>query len=565
MKFSAKPAEGKEGSCAFLASNKSRYIIRQIMRLSLITAILVSSTFQILFASETKAQAAAELELTMELRNESVLSAIKKIEQQTDFRFIFRNSDIRELKTPDLPLEKRSLEEMLNIILKANGLSFKEVNHKILISKATPLVLTGELADVKISGIVMDDEGLPLPGVTIMIKGNRDLSSATDLNGHFNITISSNDEQVLVFSYIGFKTQEVAVGSLSSLKVTMVAAPGSLKEVVVLGYSEQKKESITGSVATVSGAELRQSPSANISNSLVGRLPGLVAFQGSGQPGRDDSRLLIRGMSTSRNNSPLIVIDGIPQEAVNSTGSTVNRDGSPVNAVLPHIDPADIESISILKDAGTSAVYGARAANGVILITTRRGEKGLVSLNYNVNTGWQRPTKLADVVGSYEYATLMNELYNNENNFNPAQGRGYNESQLEEIRTGSNPDKYANTDWYDVLMKPSAFQQRHNLSLNGGNDKARYFVSAGYLDQNGLFSSSGYKQYSLRSNLDAEISKNLKVSLNINGRKEKTVDQIAGSSVVSFYRSISPLYPSQFSNGNYNYISIPSGFSSNCL
>lgn len=553
MKFSAKPAEGSKIYLGFPISNKSRNIIRQIMRLSLITAILISSTFQVLFASATKAQGAAEVQLTMELKNESILSAIKKIEQQTSFRFIYRNSDIKDVPRVNLGLEKRSLAETLSLILKSSGLSYTEINQKILISKDVPVGTVVEPADVRITGIVLDDEGLPLPGVTIMVKGDRGSSAATDLNGHFNISIPSDGNQVLVFSYVGFKTQEVAVGTSASLKVTMSAAPGSLKEVVVLGYSEQKKESITGSVATVSGAELRQSPGANVSNSLVGRLPGLIAFQGSGQPGRDDSRLLIRGISTFNNASPLIVIDGIPQEAVDSRGSS-----STVQANLAHIDPADIESISILKDAGTSSVYGARAANGVVLITTRRGERGVPSLNYTFNGGWQKPTTLAKAVNSYQYATLLNEVYKNENNFLPPT-RGYTDAQLEEIRTGSNPDKYGTTNWYDALMKPSSFQQRHNISVNGGGEKSRYFVSTGYLDQGGVYGSSGYKQYSLRANLDAEVSKNLKFSLNLNGRKEKTEDVLPGANPVNAYRSISPLYVSQFSNGTYNYVAVPSG------
>lgn len=552
MKFSAKPAEGSESYFCFSASSNSRYIIRQIMRLSLITAILTTVTFQILFASNIKAQGAAQVQVTIELKNEPVLSAIRKIEQQTNFRFIYRNSDIKDVKNLNIPLDTRSVKATLNLILRTNGLTFSEVNNKILISKTESDVIRAEPADVRVMGVVLDDEGKPLPGVTIMIKGDRSSSAASDLNGHFNITIPSDGNQVLVFSYIGFKTQEIAVGSLTSLKVTMTPAPGSLQEVVVLGYSEQKKGNITGSVATVSGAELRQSASANVSNSLVGRLPGLIAFQGSGQPGRDDSRLLIRGISTFNDASPLIVIDGIPQESVNTQGVGVN-------AILAHLDPSDIENISILKDAGTAAVYGARGANGIILITTRRGEKGTPSLNYTFNGGWQKPTMLAKAVDAYQNATLLNEMYKNENNFLPSANRGYTDAQLEEIRTGSNPDKYGNTNWYDALMKPSSFQQRHNISVNGGGEKSRYFVSGGYLDQKGVYTSSGFKQYSLRTNLDADISKNLKFSLNLNGRKEKTDDVLPGANPVNAYRSISPLYVSQFSNGTYNYIAIPSG------
>jgi len=556
MIFSAQKAEGRHGYYPFhgAAFNK-RYLIRQVMRISLVIAILSITSMQFIFASNVKAQSISNVHISVQLNQESFLSVIDKIEKNTPFRFLYRNEEVKELNALTLTYKDRTVEEVLQLLLSNTSFSFKQVDQNILITKRkeiSPAIL-GKHIPIRLGGQVVDEEGIPLGGVTVMLKGSNKYSTATDENGHFSLEIPDQNSRYLVFTHLGFTTKEVFYDKEVSQKIVLNYASGNLMEVVVLGYTSQKKVSIIGSVATVSGEELKQSPSANVSNSLAGRLPGLIAYQGSGQPGYDDSRLLVRGLSSSTNSSPLIVIDGIPQEAV-------DRSGNIATAQLPHIDPNDIASISLLKDAGTAAVYGARAANGVILITTKRGEQGKTVLNYTFNGGWQKPTQLAKLVDSYTYATLANELYHNEGSFNPSAGKGYTDAQLEMIKSGSNPDLYANTNWYSALMKPSAFQQRHNLSLNGGTEKSKYFISAGYLDQDGAYAISGYKQYSLRSNLDADINKNLKLSLNLNGRQEKYTGQSANG-VTSYYREISPLVPSQFSNGLYNYVTIPNGYS----
>lgn len=489
--------------------------------------------------------------ITLKMDNSPLKQVLQAIQKASPYKFVYNTSVLPANLRVNVDADNEPVADVLTGIFRNTGLSFTLLENNLIAisSKNKPL------QQQRISGMVVDEDDLPLPGVTVRLKNNNGFNTATDENGHFGLNVPAADNYVLILSHVGFETQELSITGETNMKIVLKAAPGSLKQVVVLGYTQQKKTSITGSVSTVSGDEIKQSPSGNISNTLAGRLPGLIAFQGSGQPGRDDSRLLVRGISSSTNSSPLIVIDGIPQESVDANGNQVN-------AVLPHIDPNDIESVSVLKDAGTAAVYGARAANGVILITTKRGKVGKPVLSYTFNGSWQKPSRRAKLVNGYEYATLLNETYRNEGTFNPAINKGYTDEQLEIIRTGADPDRYANTDWYSALMKPSAFQQRHNLTVNGGSDRANYFISGGYLNQPGLYPAAGYKQYSLRSNLDAMITNRLKVSLNINGRVEKTVDQVAGSAVESFYRQISPLIPSQFSNGYYNYISIPYGFSS---
>ena len=520
--------------------------VKMLLKMKLVSMFLLLSCLSV--SATTYSQTAR---VTLKMENSPLKQVLQAIQKASPYKFVYNTSVLPGNVRVNVDADNEPVADVLTGIFKNTGLSFTLLENNLIAitSRNKPL------QQQRISGMVVDEDGLPLPGVSIRLKGSMSFSTATDENGHFGLNVPAADNYVLILSHVGFETLEMAITPETNMKIVLKAAAGSLKEIVVLGYTTQKKTSITGSVATVTGDEMKQSPSGNISNTLAGRLPGLIAFQGSGQPGRDDSRLLIRGLSSSTNSSPLIVLDGIPQESVDANGNQVN-------AVLPHIDPNDIESISILKDAGTAAVYGARAANGVILITTKRGKAGKPVLSYTVNGTWQKPARLAKMVDGYEYATLLNEAYKNEGTFNPATGKGYTDEQLEIIRTGSDPDRYANTDWYSALMKPSAFQQRHNLTVNGGSDRASYFISGGYLNQPGLYSAAGYKQYSLRSNLDAMISNRIKVSLNINGRVEKTTDPVAGSSVETFYRQISPLIPSRFSNGYYNYVSIPYGFSS---
>lgn len=517
-----------------------------LLKMKLVSMFLLLSCLSV--SATTYSQTAR---ITLKMDNSPLKQVLQAIQKASPYKFVYNTSVLPGNVRVNVDADNEPVADVLTGIFKNTGLSYTLLENNLIAITSR----TKPLQQQRISGMVVDEDGLPLPGVTVRVKNNNSFNTATDENGHFGLNVPAADNYVLILSHVGFETLEFPILPETNMKIVLKAAPGSLKQVVVLGYTTQKKTSITGSVATVTGDEMKQSPSGNISNTLAGRLPGLIAFQGSGQPGRDDSRLLIRGLSSSTNSSPLIVIDGIPQESVDANGNQVN-------AVLPHIDPNDIESISILKDAGTAAVYGARAANGVILITTKRGKAGKPVLSYTFNGTWQKPARLADLVNGYEYATLLNETYKNEGSFNPATGKGYTDEQLEIIRTGSDPDRYANTDWYSELMKPSAFQQRHNLTVNGGSDRANYFISGGYLNQPGLYPAAGYKQYSLRSNLDAMISNRIKVSLNINGRVEKTADQVAGSAVESYYRQISPLIPSRFSNGYYNYVSIPNGFSS---
>ncbi len=353
-----------------------------------------------------------------------------------------------------------------------------------------------------VTGTVKDDGGSTLPGVNVLIKGTAS-GTATDANGKFSLSIPNNDA-VLIFTFIGYTTQEVKVGASTTIDVALAPDVISLEEVVVTGYGEQKRATITGAVTSVKSDVITQSPVANLSNALAGRMPGVVFVNRSGEPGNDGSLIRVRGTNTVGNPGALVVIDGI-----------ANRSGG-----LDRLNPTDIESITVLKDA-SAAIYGAQAANGVILVTTKRGKSGKPELSLNYNMGLNQPARLPKVGDAVTYATMLNEI-------DEYRGRTprYTATDFQKFASGSDPWTHPNTDWYGAVIKPSSFQDNLNLSLSGGTgDGVNYYVSLGSLSEDGVYKNSGtkYKQYNFRSNIDAKISKNFKLTFDVAGRQENRV------------------------------------------
>lgn len=360
---------------------------------------------------------------------------------------------------------------------------------------ATHLPLTTPLADVTVSGTVKDTQGEPIPGATVSLPGTT-IGTATDLDGRYALSVPEGS--TLVFSFIGFETQRIAVGDKSIIDVVLKEDMASLDEVVVVGYGTQKKATITGSISTVEGKDLAAVPSINFSNTLTGRIPGLTAVTRTGEPGGDATTLRIRGANTLGNNAPLVVVDGI------------------ANRSLDRLNASDIESITVLKDA-SAAIYGAQAANGVILITTKRGKSGAPEVSIELNQGWSMPTMLPKMADAATYATMLNEI----NQYN-GQPDVYDAEEIQKFRDGSDPWKYPNTDWFAETLKPSAQQRTGNLSVRGGSDNMTYFVSLGGNFQDGIYinSATNYSQANFRANLDGKISENIRMSFDVAGTQE---------------------------------------------
>lgn len=399
----------------------------------------------------------------------------------------------------------------------------RQESKSAVFAKLQPERNAGNLA-ITVKGKITDEQGQALPGVSVVVKGTS-VGTSSDINGAYSINVSDEKSAVLVFSFIGYLSQEIPVSNRSSVNVTLAVDVKSLNEVVVVGYGVQKKETITGSVVSVKGGDLVKSPAVNLSQSLAGRLPGVVATNRSGEPGNDGAGIRIRGSNTLGNNSALIVIDGIP-----------GREGG-----LDRINPNDIESISVLKDA-SAAIYGARAANGVILITTKRGKSGKPELSYSLNQGWSQPTKLPSLANAAQYAEMLNDLdiyglpssewaaataaYKSAGVYTTAAGAQrkapYQPDDFKKYLDGSDPWGHPNTDWYSATLKNWSPQVRHNVQLNGGSENVKYLASLGYQNQDGNYinSATGYKQYDFRINLDAKVNKFINVNLGVAGRQE---------------------------------------------
>ncbi len=381
------------------------------------------------------------------------------------------------------------------------------------------------LKDIIVKGQVTDSQGGAIPGVSIKVKG---ATTTTITDGSGRYSISAPDNAVLIFSYIGYVSQEIPVNNKSSLNVRLLEEDQNLTEVVVVGYGTQKKAVVSGAVASVKGTELAKSSSVNLSNSLAGRLPGVTALQRSGEPGYDGSTIRIRGINSLGNNNALVVIDGIP-----------NRAGG-----LERLNPNDIESVSVLKDA-SAAIYGSRAGNGVILITTKLGKSGKPQFSYDFAYGFQQPTRIPKMANSSQYAEILNELkvfgsdldpkewnaawqgikatgkYTRQDNGTILDG-AYTPEEMQKFKDGSDPLRYPNTDWFGTTFQTWSPQQRHNVQITGGSDNTKYLISLNYLDQDGYYkkSATGFQQYDMRVNFETKLSDYITATLGMSAREE---------------------------------------------
>jgi len=390
------------------------------------------------------------------------------------------------------------------------------------------------LAQQKISGVIRGEGNAPLSGATISEKGTKNTVVSNE-TGQYVITVAGA-KSALEFSFTGYTLKQITVGNQSAITVTLEASQKLLDDVVVIGYGKQKKVTSVGAQSAISTKELVQSPVANISNSLVGRMPGLFATQGSGEPGNDQSRILIRGVGTfSGNQSPLILVDGIQVDNYNN------------------IDANEIESVTILKDASSTAVYGIRGANGVLIITTKRGKTGAPVLSYTYNRAFNTFTGIRDQMTSYDFANsfnqaLKNDTYVNGGIFTPR----YSEADLAKYKSGEDPVFFPNIDWYDVMLKKTSLQQQHNLNIRGGTDRVKYFISAGLFNQEGLFKNTKiasdfdaqvrYKRYNFRSNFNFDVTRRFKVALDLSSQIEnRTGNNANTSSIINYIAGVSPL------------------------
>ena len=378
-----------------------------------------------------------------------------------------------------------------------------------------------------INGVVFDG-GLnePLIGANVVVKGTTN-GTVTDLDGKFTLEAAPND--ILVISSIGFKSLEIKASDAAKGKITLQEDTQALDEVVVVGYGVQKKANLTGSVAHISAEAIESRSVASVSAALAGQIPGVTAIQSSGAPGSQTASITIRGTNSINGGSPLVIVDGVP--------------GS-----MNTIDPQDIESLTVLKDAASSAIYGVQAANGVILITTKKGKKGdKARINYSGSVAWSSPVALLKFLGAGDYAMLYNEAVKNEN---PNAILPYTEEDIQNYRNGTLPD----TDWYDETFKKNALETYHNLSINGGSEKTSYNASIGYTRQDGLIDVNKYDRFNGRISVDSDINKWLTAGLNVSGYRGTKNDGWEGyASLRQYCNRLAPIYPVYNDDGSFYY------------
>ncbi len=386
-------------------------------------------------------------------------------------------------------------------------------------SEDVPSLESVQQNTVKVTGTVKDANGEPIIGANVMVVGTA-TGVITDIDGNFSLNVPVGSK--LQFSFIGYKEQVVSVKKGISLNIVLEEDSQMLGEVEVVAYGVQKKVSVTGAISSMRGDDLLKTPAGSISNILSGQVTGISSVQYSGEPGADAADIYVRGIATTNNATPLIQVDG------------VERDFS-------QIDPNEIESVTILKDASATAVFGVRGANGVILITTKRGAEGKAKISFTTSAGVNVRTKELEFANSYQYASYVNMMRTNDGN-EPL----YSDEQLAAFRDHTNPLLYPDINWIDYCMNKAAFQSQHNVSISGGTNNMRYFVSAGLFTQDGMFKQFNltddfnfdYKRYNYRANLDFDISKTTLLSVNIGGRVESKRTPESGEDQNQLFRKL---------------------------
>ncbi len=467
-------------------------LFRKTVRIMKITILLLTLTIGGISAS-TYAQS---FKISMEKQNTRIIEILKEIENNSEFTFFFNDNQVNVNKRTTVKAHNLSLEEVLSQIFRGLGYKYEIIGFQVLIKSDTGNKSTTNKAyqqrTKKITGYVKDITGEPVIGANVVVKGAAH-GTITDATGYFTLQVPENTQ--LVISYIGYRNQIIQVGNASELTVRLIEDTQKLDEVVVVGYGTQKKINLTGSVASVDiSKEAESRPITTMSAGLAGLSPGLYVNSSNNDPGSSAS-LMLRGQGTLNNSAPLVIVDG-------------------VEVSMDNVSPHDVASISILKDAASSSIYGSRAANGVILITTKQGNAGKISINYNGYASFQSVSNLMPLVdNSVEYMEMINEAARNSKLSEPYSAENI---QLWREHQGDDPLLWPNTNWGKALFR-NVFTTNHNLSISGGTEKLKSYVSFDFSDTPGIIENTGFKRYIVRANNQYQATPWLRIGMNLSG------------------------------------------------
>lgn len=488
-----------------------------IMRLTIV--ILIAAFMQVSASGFAQKISLSEM-------NVPLIKIFNKISDQCGYDFILPKSLLKNTRPVSIEVKNMPLAEALEKIFKNQPLEYS-IRDQSVVVKEKEKIFSESVIDrfqaVEIRGAVIDEEGKPLPSVSVRIKGNNKVV-ITDTEGRFTISVP-DEHAILVFSFVGYTTKEAP--AKQGMVISLATELNNLSETIVVGYGVQKKVNLTGAVSAVKGSELLKRPVMNTTAALQGIAPGVTVAASSGQPGKEGESIRIRGIGTLNDNNPLILVDGV---------------ASSLNAVNPN----DIETISILKDAASASIYGSRAANGVILITTKRATSGKFNINFSSNLGLQTLVDQPKFLGALDFLQLYDVAASNDgrgDNGNPG-GVTYGPEYIERYRQnmGSDPYTYPNTNWADITYKSPVIQQQYNLSLSGGTEKLSVFSSINYQRQEGIFPGTYMNRYGLRLNTDYKFSKKLSVGLDINGRYSLVSEPNNAAMTMGEVRRTAPIY-----------------------
>lgn len=454
-----------------------------------ITVVLL---FVLFFHAKGEIAYSQSARISLDLKNATIEEVLNAIEENSEFYFLYNNKLINVDRRVNVAVKNKPITSVLDNVFDNMDVQYKVDDRQIILSKRSLMQSEAVLQSRKITGVVKDDRGEPIIGASVVLQGTTQ-GTVTDLDGNFSLQVP--EKGVLKISYIGYIQQFVKIDGQEILSVVLKEDTQKLDEVVVIGYGTQKKMNLTGSVATISAGDIATIPVSNISNAMAGRMAGVFSWNKSGAPGAS-SPITIRGKNTPNNTNPTYVIDGVVRDKSDFDG----------------LDPNEIDNISVLKDAASAAVYGARAANGVIVVTTKRGTNQKPQFRYSALFGSEKPTRAPKIMNAYNRTKYLNNQFMY-NNIPESDSRYYTADEQEYFKTHS-------TDWFDMAWK-DPFTMQHNLSVSGGSERIKYYMSVGYYDQKGSFDNLQFKRYNFRSNVDAQITKDFSIGLDVDANMKK--------------------------------------------
>lgn len=531
------------------------------MKLSFYILFVILTSAQLLCAKSGAGQALDEVYIHLDLKGESLKNAIRKIESKTNLRFAFKDKELNRQKKISLNTGRESLSNILDILLEGSGLGYRQIGNSIVITSADEtkasdagIIATGnKQEESSVKGKVTDSKGISMPGVSVKLEGTATRTGVTDAGGNYSFANLQAGNYTLTFTFIGFdpavRTIRLAEGQESTISLALEETAGNLDEVVVVGYGTQRRSGITGAVSSVSSEKIKDLQVTGLDQALAGQAAGVQVSQTNGAPGGGVT-VRVRGTgSISAGNEPLYVIDGYPLDA----GFSQNQ--NPLNS----INPNDIASIDVLKDASATAIYGSRGANGVVIITTKRGKEGPARINFDIYNGWQQVANKVEMLNGKELAELVIEARNNS-----WVDRGGNASDPNSLRPANlqipgvfqDPSAVGSgTDWQNAIFNVAPMRNV-NITASGGNRNTRYSITAGYLNQEGILINSGFKRYSSRVNVDADLSKKLKLGINLSPAYTKSAVANAeghthADGIINSALTMSPHYAIYNPDGSY--------------